>query len=111
MPVTLGTAMRESVRVTVPSVDFTLGQVRSIVGSESATCGTTWFHAISITLHFSVQNANVVCLIFSPHIGMGRSECYAQRNVAGDVYGNCGHTSTAYQRCASGYVCESSMHT
>ena len=33
MPVTLGTAMRESVRVMVPSVDITLGQVCSIVGS------------------------------------------------------------------------------
>jgi len=33
VPVTLGTAMRESVRVMVPSVDITLGQVCSIVGS------------------------------------------------------------------------------
>ena len=28
--------------------------------------------------------------------------------MAGDTFGNCGHSSTAFKRCAARYVCESS---
>ena len=46
----------------------------------------------------------------SPPIGSrkGATMCYTRLNVVGDAGGNCGHSSTAFQRCAARYVCESS---
>ena len=58
----------------------------------------------------NAYNSDVIWCALSPPIGSrkGVAECYTQRNVVGDTYGNCGHSSTAFQQCATRYVCESS---
>ena len=42
-----------------------------------------------------------------PHVGSdnGVDACYTVLNTRGDVFGNCGHTTTDFTACAEAYVC------